>query len=52
MYPEQGSLMTEKKILSPEILIHIAQTLNLPLRGINAVIELLDDSGTVPFIAR
>ncbi len=44
--------MTEKKILSPEILIHIAQTLNLPLRGINAVIELLDDGGTVPFIAR
>ncbi len=44
--------MTEKKSLSPEILLHIAQTLNLPLRGVVAVIELLDDGGTVPFIAR
>ncbi len=38
--------------LSPEILLHIAQSLSLPLRGIIAVIELLDDGGTVPFIAR
>ena len=44
--------MPDKKALSPEILLHIAQTLNLPLRGIVAVIELLDDGGTVPFIAR
>ena len=44
--------MAEKKILTPLILAHIAQTLNLPLRGICAVIELLDDGGTVPFIAR
>jgi uncharacterized protein len=44
--------MTEKKNLSPPILVHIAQTLNLPPRSINAVIELLDDGGTVPFIAR
>src|ERR1700745_3153778 len=44
--------MTENKVLSPEILLHIAQTLNLPARGITAVIELLDDGGTVPFIAR
>ncbi len=44
--------MTETKNLSPEILLHIAQTLNLPMRGIVAVIELLDDGGTVPFIAR
>jgi len=44
--------MTEKTILSPDILVHIAQTLNLPPRAINAVIELLDDGGTVPFIAR
>jgi uncharacterized protein len=44
--------MTEKKNLSPEILLHIAKTLNLPLRGLVAVIELLDDGGTVPFIAR
>jgi len=44
--------MKEAKTLSPEILLHIAKTLNLPMRGIVAVIELLDDGGTVPFIAR
>ena len=44
--------MTDTKNLSPEILLHIAQTLNLPLRGLVAVIELLDEGGTVPFIAR
>ncbi|HWR34999.1 MAG TPA: Tex family protein [Clostridia bacterium] len=44
--------MTDRKILSPEILGHIAQTLNIPMRGMLAVIELLDDGGTVPFIAR
>jgi uncharacterized protein len=44
--------MTDKKPLPPTILAHIAQTLNLPLRGLCAVIELLDDGGTVPFIAR
>ncbi|MGB8260676.1 MAG: Tex-like N-terminal domain-containing protein, partial [Terracidiphilus sp.] len=44
--------MSETKNLSPEILLHIAQTLNVPLRGLVATIELLDDGGTVPFIAR
>jgi uncharacterized protein len=44
--------MTDKKDLSPEILLHIAQTLNLPMHGLVAVIELLDEGGTVPFIAR
>ncbi len=44
--------MTEKKTLPPAILAHIAQALNLPLRGLCAVIELLNDGGTVPFIAR
>ncbi len=44
--------MTDKKTLSPQVLAHIAQILNLPLRGLVAVIELLDDGGTVPFIAR
>jgi len=44
--------MAENKNLPPATLAHIAQTLNLPLRGICAVIELLDDGGTVPFIAR
>jgi protein Tex len=44
--------MTDSNPLSPEILLHIANTLNIPLRGITAVIELLDEGGTVPFIAR
>jgi uncharacterized protein len=44
--------MTDTKNLSPEILLHIAKTLNVPLRGLVAVIELLDEGGTVPFIAR
>jgi uncharacterized protein len=39
-------------ITHPEILLHISQQLNLPLRGLVAVIELLDEGGTVPFIAR
>src|SRR6201996_1204030 len=44
--------MRDAQSLSPEILLHIAQTLNLPVRSLVAVIELLDDGGTVPFIAR
>jgi uncharacterized protein len=44
--------MRDAQSLSPEILLHIAQTLNLPMRGLVAVIELLDEGGTVPFIAR
>ena len=44
--------MADKKNLSPAILLHLTQKLNLPMRGLVAVIELLDDGGTVPFIAR
>src|SRR3984893_9365682 len=44
--------MNNDIILSPEILLHISQTLNVPMRGLVAVISLLDDGGTVPFIAR
>jgi protein Tex len=44
--------MTDTQSLSPEILLHIAQSLNLPMHGLVAVIGLLDDGGTVPFIAR
>jgi uncharacterized protein len=44
--------MSDKKDLSPEILLHIANALNIPMRGLVAVIELLDEGGTVPFIAR
>ncbi len=44
--------MAEKKNLSPNILLHIAQTSGLALRSVVAVAELLDDGSTVPFIAR
>jgi uncharacterized protein len=44
--------MADVKTLSPEILLHIAQSLNLPLHSLTAVIGLLDEGGTVPFIAR
>jgi uncharacterized protein len=44
--------MATQQSLSPEVLLHISQSLNLPLRSLVAVIELLDEGGTVPFIAR
>jgi protein Tex len=44
--------MTDKKQLSPDILLHIAQTLDIPLHSLVATISLLDEGGTVPFIAR
>jgi protein Tex len=44
--------MAEKILLSPEVLLHISKILSLPLHGVVAVIELLDEGGTVPFIAR
>jgi uncharacterized protein len=44
--------MSELRSLSPEILLHIAQTIEVPLRGLAAVIELLEGGGTVPFLAR
>src|ERR1700709_2348191 len=44
--------MADLKVLSPEILLHIATSLNVPMRGLIAVIELLNEGGTVPFIAR
>src|ERR1700728_2926022 len=44
--------MPELKSLSPEILLHVAKTVNVPMKGLVATIELLDEGGTVPFIAR
>src|SRR6266571_1172797 len=44
--------MPELKSLSPEILLHIARILNVPMKGLVATVELLDEGGTVPFIAR
>jgi uncharacterized protein len=44
--------MADTKTLSHEILLHIAQSLKLPLHSLTAVINLLNEGGTVPFIAR
>src|SRR5437764_902642 len=44
--------MADLKPLSPEVLRHIAQILQVPIKGLVATIELLDEGGTVPFIAR
>ena len=44
--------MAQPKALSTPILLHIAQLLNVPLKGMDAVIALLDEGATVPFIAR
>jgi uncharacterized protein len=44
--------MIEQKTLAPEMLLHLAQTVNVPLRGAVAVIELINEGSTVPFIAR
>src|SRR4051812_46746895 len=38
--------------LSTQVLLFIAQTLSVPLKSLVAVIGLLDEGGTVPFIAR
>jgi uncharacterized protein len=44
--------MDEKRHLSPFLLRHVSTLLSVPLPGLTAVIELLDDGSTVPFIAR
>jgi uncharacterized protein len=44
--------MNQTRPLSPEILLHIAQLLNVPLSSLVATITLLDEGGTVPFVAR
>ena len=46
------SLMAEPKPLAPDVLLHVAHTLNVPMKGLVATVELLDEGGTVPFIAR
>jgi uncharacterized protein len=44
--------MSEFQILSPDLLIQVAGTLQVPLKGLLATVELLDQGSTVPFIAR
>src|SRR5579863_9068221 len=38
--------------LSTDLLLHIARTLSVPMKGLLATVELLDEGATVPFIAR
>jgi len=44
--------MSELKTLSPEILLHISSLIQVPMKGLLATVELLDEGATVPFIAR
>ncbi|HJY08271.1 MAG TPA: Tex-like N-terminal domain-containing protein, partial [Bryobacteraceae bacterium] len=44
--------MPQPKQLPTHILIYIAEQLNIPLKSLVASITLLDEGGTVPFIAR
>src|ERR1700723_714605 len=44
--------MSDLKTLPPAILIHIATLLHVPMKGLLATVELLDEGATVPFIAR
>jgi protein Tex len=51
-YDTKIAIMADANILSTEILLHITELLNLPLHSLIAVIGLLNEGGTVPFIAR
>ena len=44
--------MSEVPSLSSDLLIHIAQALQISLKSLVATVELLDEGSTVPFIAR
>src|SRR5215475_1646986 len=44
--------MTQLKALPTPLLLHISQLLNVSLKSLTAVIGLLDEGATVPFIAR
>jgi len=46
------AFMSELQPLSADFLIHLAGTLQIPMKGLVATIELLDEGSTVPFIAR
>ncbi len=44
--------MSELQSLSPDLPIHIGQIVQVPMKGLVATVELLDEGSTVPFIAR
>src|SRR5438270_3122349 len=47
-----GTSAMDRKQLTPTVLLHVAQELTVPMKGLIATIELLDEGSTVPFIAR
>src|SRR5438094_2128578 len=44
--------MAQLKALPTPVLVHISKLLNVPLKGMLAIIGLLDEGATIPFIAR
>ena len=44
--------MAQPRTLSVPTLLHISKQLNVPLKGMAAVMGLLDEGATMPFIAR
>src|SRR5437764_4922958 len=44
--------MTQLRELSTSVLLHISKQLNISLKSLVSTIALLDEGGTVPFIAR
>jgi len=44
--------MSELKTLTTDILVHISKELNVTVQGILATIPLLDEGGSVSFLAR
>src|SRR6266576_3548585 len=51
-HPAESTSMAQLKALPTPVLIHISKLLNIPLKGMLAIIGLLDEGATVPFIAR
>ena len=44
--------MSELQSLSPDLLMHVAAALQVPIKSLVATVELLNQGSTVPFIAR
>src|SRR5580693_4897491 len=44
--------MSELQSLPPDLLVHVGRTLQVPMKGLLATVDLLDQGSTVPFIAR
>src|SRR5580698_3191688 len=44
--------MSEPQSLPSDLLVHVGRTLQVPMKGLLATVDLLDQGSTVPFIAR